>query len=89
MIRLAISVEGRTEEEFVNNVLADHLRDRDVEPAPIPLGGDVTVERLASEGYVYLVPYVEQKGTRFLKTIIPSSSSERYLTASQSRASDD
>ena len=41
------------------------------------------------EGYVYLVPYVEQKGTRFLKTIIPSSSSERYLTASQSRASDD
>ena len=24
------------------------------------------------EGYVYLVPYVEQKGTWFLKTIIPS-----------------
>ena len=24
------------------------------------------------EGYVYLVPYVKQKGTRFLKTIIPS-----------------
>ena len=49
MIRLAISVEGRTEEEFVNNVLADHLRDRDVEPVPIPLDGNVTVERLASD----------------------------------------
>ncbi len=24
------------------------------------------------EGYVYLVPYVKQEGTRFLKTIIPS-----------------
>lgn len=49
MIRLAISVEGRTEEEFVNTVLADHLKDRDVEPIPISLGGNVTVERLASD----------------------------------------
>jgi uncharacterized DUF497 family protein len=24
------------------------------------------------EGYVYLVPYVKERGTRFLKTIIPS-----------------
>lgn len=24
------------------------------------------------EGYVYLVPYVKEKGVRFLKTIIPS-----------------
>lgn len=49
MIRLAISVEGRTEEEFVNTVLTDHLRDKDVEPIPISLGGNVTVERLASD----------------------------------------
>ena len=28
------------------------------------------------EGYVYLVPYVEQKGTRFLKTIIPKESDQ-------------
>ena len=35
MIRLAISVEGPTEEEFVNNLLADHLRARGVEPQPI------------------------------------------------------
>ena len=52
MIRVAIAVEGRTEEEFVKNVLADHLRTRGVEPTPVLLGrrgGNVTVERLASE----------------------------------------
>ncbi len=52
MIRLAISVEGQTEEEFVNTVLVDHLRPKGVEPQPILLGGsggDVTVERLARD----------------------------------------
>ena len=52
MIRLAISVEGRTEEEFVKEVLADHLRRGGVEPTPILIGnagGDVTISRLASD----------------------------------------
>ena len=57
MIRLAISVEGRTEEEFVKNVLAGHLRTRHVEPTPILIGrargagdgGNVSVSRLASD----------------------------------------
>ena len=61
MIRLAISVEGRTEERFVKGVLADdsHLREAEVTPTPIligrargkgsPGGGNVSVERLASE----------------------------------------
>lgn len=49
MIRLAISVEGPTEEEFVNNILADHLRTRGVEPQPILLNGNITIERLASD----------------------------------------
>lgn len=35
---------------------------------------------LNMEGYVYLVPYVEQEGTRFLKTIIPSrKATKEYL----------
>jgi len=35
---------------------------------------------LNMEGYVYLVPYVKEKGTRFLKTIIPSrKATEEYL----------
>ncbi len=57
MIRVAISVEGRTEEEFVNNVLVGHLRGSGVEPTPILLGrargrfggGNVSVERLVLE----------------------------------------
>ena len=38
MTRLAVSVEGQTEEEFVKQVLAGHLRERRVEPTPIVLG---------------------------------------------------
>ena len=49
MIRLGISVEGETEESFVNNVLAEHLRTRGVVVTPVLLGGDVTVQRLASD----------------------------------------
>ncbi len=57
MIRLAISVEGQTEEEFVKHFLADHLRGRGVEPTPIlfgrargrSTGGNVSVKQLVSE----------------------------------------
>ena len=61
MIRLAISVEGQTEEAFVKTVLAEHLREAGVEPTPILIGkarardssksggGNVSLERLASE----------------------------------------
>ena len=35
---------------------------------------------LNMEGYVYLVPYVKERGTRFLKTIVPSRKATReYL----------
>ena len=61
MIRLAISVEGPTEEEFSKTVLTPHLRLHDIEVQPIllgrargrSLGGNVSVERLAME-MVYL-----------------------------------
>lgn len=65
MIRLAISVEGRTEEEFVKRVLANHLRTAEVETTPILIGktpggsggGGVSVERLASDmARLYLDP---------------------------------
>ena len=57
LIRLAISVEGQTEEEFVKFVLADHLLGASVAPKPIRIGrarsrsggGNVSVERLSSE----------------------------------------
>lgn len=52
MIRLAIVVEGPTEEEFVNIVLAPHLRTHGVEPTPVLVGGrggNVTIERVAAD----------------------------------------
>ena len=57
MTRLAVSVEGQTEEEFVKRVLAGHLRERRVESTPIVLGrargrsggGNVSLARLVSE----------------------------------------
>lgn len=57
MIRLAIVVEGRTEEEFVKTVLVDYLRDRGVEPTPILVGvgrsgfrgGNVSIPRLVRD----------------------------------------
>ena len=49
MIRLAVSVEGQTEEEFVKRVLDEHLRPLGVAPEPILIGGSVTVRRLASD----------------------------------------
>ena len=57
MIRLAVSVEGQTEETFVKDVLAGHLRTVDVEPYPVLLGrargrhggGNVDIDRLVSE----------------------------------------
>lgn len=58
MTRLAISVEGETEEEFVKQSLAVHLQDRGIYVKPVLLGrarrnvqggGNVTVQRLAAE----------------------------------------
>lgn len=49
MIRLAISVEGETEEDFVNLALVEHLRLRGVQATPISLDGGINISRLASE----------------------------------------
>ena len=58
MIRLAVSVEGQTEEAFVKDVLASLLRQRGVEPIPIIIGrarsgsqggGNVNSQRLVAE----------------------------------------
>ncbi len=58
MIRLAVSVEGQTEEEFVKTVLLDHLRSMAIEIQPIRIGrarnkhkggGNVTIDGLASD----------------------------------------
>jgi len=58
MIRLAISVEGQTEEEFVKQLLVSHLHRRDVDARPVLIGrargsgqggGTVTIDRLVKD----------------------------------------
>lgn len=49
MIRVAIVVEGQTEEEFVKICLAKHPRLKEVEPTPISLQGNVSADRLAQD----------------------------------------
>ncbi len=55
MIRLAIVVEGPTETEFVDKVLAPYLWSRGVYPFSNSLDGNVSVERLAQRmvGFLY------------------------------------
>ena len=48
-MRLAISVEGPTELEFVKNVLDVHLREKGVEAQAFSIDGDVTVGRLSQD----------------------------------------
>ena len=54
MTRLAIVVEGPTEREFVQRVLADYLLPKEIYPYSKSLGGDVRVDRLASHMAKYL-----------------------------------
>ena len=56
MTRLAIVVEGRTETDFVKNVLCSHLSEWGVYPFPNSLDGNVSSERLAHRmaGLLYL-----------------------------------
>ena len=52
MVRLAISVEGLTEERFVKELLAPHLQTRNIVTTPIILGktgGDVYLPRVKKE----------------------------------------
>ena len=52
MIRLAIVVEGQTEEAFVKQVLLNHLLPIGIAPTPFLIGrrgGNVTVDRLAAD----------------------------------------
>ena len=56
MIRLAVSVEGPTEEEFVKRILASHLQEKNIAAIPVLLGrgrglggGNVSVEGMVQD----------------------------------------
>ncbi len=52
MVRIAISVEGPTEERFVKMVLAPHLQNREIYVQPLLLGntgGDISLRRIRKD----------------------------------------
>ena len=49
MIRVDIAVEGSTEEAFVKRLLRDYLAEKGIFVQPFPLGGSITVQRVASD----------------------------------------
>lgn len=49
MTRVAISVEGPTEEAFVKRLFVDYLAEKGIFVQPFPLHGNITVQRLASD----------------------------------------
>ena len=48
-MRLAIVVEGRTEEEFISELVAPELQRLGISSQPILLGGNVSIDRVAAE----------------------------------------
>lgn len=49
MVRVGISVEGTTEERFVQMVLAPYLAQQQIYMTPISMGGDVKLDKVKSE----------------------------------------
>lgn len=49
MVRIGISVEGTTEERFVEMVLSPYLVQKQIYVTPISMGGDVKLDRVKSE----------------------------------------
>ena len=82
-MRLAILGEGRTEEEFVNNLLRDPLQNSGVEVHPVLLNGNVNAQRVASDlaklhwDFDYVTSLVDFYGFKDRKDDSPDSLQER------------
>jgi hypothetical protein len=73
---------GISFEEMVLAIEADGLLDELRHPNPEKYPNQF-IFVIALDGYVYLVPYVEEPGYYFLKTVIPSRKATRdYLSRS-------
>ena len=79
----ALKIErGISFEEMVLAIEADGLLDELRHPNPEKYPNQ-SIFVIALDGYVYLVPYVEEPGYYFLKTVIPSRKATRdYLRRS-------
>ena len=81
----ALKIErGVSFEEMVLAIEADGLLDELRHPNPEKYPNQ-SIFVIALDGYVYLLPYVEEPGYYFLKTVIPSRKATRdYLHRSNS-----
>lgn len=96
-MRLAVSVEGLTESEFVTKVLAEPLRAKGMQPQPVVLGrpghkgGNVTVERMAEDmarlywSFDVVTSLVDFYGFRNRNSASPDELEQRILTATKSK----
>ena len=96
-MRLAISVEGLTESEFVTQVLAEPLRAKGMQPQPVVLGrpghkgGNVTVERMAEDmarlywSFDVVTSLVDFYGFRNRNSASPDELEKRILQAIKSK----
>ena len=92
MIRLAVVVEGRTEEEFVKELIATHLMTRGVETRQISLdGGRINKDRLVNEfvrlyhNFHAVTSLVDYYGFGESSSSTPEVLQERILTEVQDR----
>jgi len=65
MVRVAISVEGPTERDFVQKVLCSHLVGRDVHVYPVDLKGNVSLDKAVPE----VLRLVKNSGNQFVTTL--------------------
>ena len=96
-MRLAVSVEGLTESEFVTKVLAEPLRAKGMQPQPVVLGrpghkgGNVTVERMAEDmarlywSFDVVTSLVDFYGFRSRNSASPDELEQRILQAIKSK----
>ena len=95
MIRLAISVDGHTEETSVNEILAKDLRPMEVEPCPVRIGcarsagrGNVVggcfgIKRLVADMVLFALEFRRRNiASRLLR---PSCQGERSVEEIQER----
>ncbi len=74
MVRIGISVEGATEEQFVKKVLAPYLAAKSIFIDPINMGGKVNVDRVKSElrkiayGFDYVTTFYDFYGFQGLES---------------------
>ena len=85
MVRVAVSVEGKTEEQFIKAVLVPYLEGKDIAVSPVSINGNVSVENIQREikgllhGFDYVTTFYDFYGFRRKKREDTKESLENQL----------